>query len=622
VKVTDSAGNTATATLSLTVNALTSLSITTTNVPSATVGTNYQETFTAQGGSGSYSWSIPSNTQQTALQGVGLNLSLSGSLAGTPAGPGSFPVTLQVKDLATGQTATAPFTIVVNNATLSQCTHDGTGNSILSGHYAFLLTGFDPSGNVFDAVGSFKADGSGNITSGTGDVNSSGYATQGEQNYSFSGTYSIGATDDRGIMTVTNSSTASTGLPATGIYCFAADTVTSGIAYSGRIIEADGSGFMQTGVFEIQNTSDFTASALSTGYAFGVEGVNTGGSALQRAGVIGQLTLNGAGDVTSGQADIANYDSSTSSTTYQAAKALGSSGTYTMGSGGRGTLSVGGGNFVIYQYGSANGFFMLSSSNVNANTLLAGLAIEQAQTTFTTANVQSTGVFREDGAATSNGALVDDVQIGQFGLNGSGGLSYIADENDGGTITAPSGFANANYSVSSLGYLTITNAGNHPASFYLYAPGGGFGLDGSTEVGFWYLAPQTVPNGGFTSSSLSGSYGAGTVTPVAYSTSGAGNSSGNSYPQMFDAAVSFSPGTVSLTQDQVKTPGLAANVSTGQTGSNSYALDSTYGASAGRFILSSGGADGSVGYIVSPTEVMLLNVKPGKATLAIQADHQ
>jgi hypothetical protein len=195
---------------------------------------------------------------------------------------------------------------------------------------------------------------------------------------------------------------------------------------------------------------------------------------------------------------------------------------------------------------------------------------------------------------------VDDVQIGQFGLNGSGGISYIADENDGGTITAPSGFASANYSVSSLGYLTITNAGNHPASFYLYAPGGGFGLDGSSEVGFWYLAPQTVPNGGFTSSSLSGSFGAGTVTPVAYSTSGAGNTSGSSYPQMFDAAVSFSPGTVSLTQDQVKAPGLAANVSTGQTGSNSYALDSTYGASAGRFSLSSGGTDGSVGYIVSP----------------------
>jgi sugar lactone lactonase YvrE len=159
-KVTDSAGNTATATLSLTVNALTTLSITTTNISAGTVGTNYNQAFAATGGSGSYTWTIPSSSQQTALNNIGINFSNSGYLAGTPtAATTGISFTVKVTDLATGQTASAPYTFLANNPVLQQCTHDGSGNALLNGHYAFLLTGFDSAGNVLDQIGSFQANG-------------------------------------------------------------------------------------------------------------------------------------------------------------------------------------------------------------------------------------------------------------------------------------------------------------------------------------------------------------------------------------------------------------------------------------------------------------------------------
>ena len=74
------------------------------------------------------------------------------------------------------------------------------------------------------------------------------------------------------------------------------------------------------------------------------------------------------------------------------------------------------------------------------------------------------------GILSTNGTVFATASSGlnyPFGLafDGSGNLSYISDQNDGGNITAASGPAAANYAVTSLGYLTITNAGNHTPNF-------------------------------------------------------------------------------------------------------------------------------------------------------------
>jgi hypothetical protein len=614
-KVTDSAGNTATKSFQMFVLNLTTLSITTTNLPAAVVGVNYNQGFTATGGSGSYTWTIPNASQQTALSNIGIYFSNAGYLSGTPTATNSgIPFTVKVTDLATGQTATAPFTLVSNAPVLSQCTHDGSGNSLLNGHYAFLLTGFDSAGNVLDQIGSFQADAAGNITNGMGDQNSSGYATQGEQSYTFSGKYSIGSTDGRGQMVLNASNNTNP-----QYFCFVTDP-TASIAASGRIIEATGDGTIQTGVFQVQSSGNFVPAGMSGGYVFGVQGENAG-PPLQRGGLVGQLTLNGSGGVSSGQVDIATYKNSSSSTSYTSAATLSAGGTYTIGSGGRGTLNIstggGGGSFIIYQFGLGSGFFMLSSPNINTNTLLAGYAQQQNLANFTTANVAGKGVFREDGLDTSIANGVDSAQIGELGFDGSGNLSYIADQNDGGNITAASGVAAANYAVTSLGYLTITNAGNHSPSFYLYAPAAGFGLDGSNSVGLWVMSRQQGA-GSFTSSSLSGSYAIGTVNPLAYSSSGAGTSSGDAYPDIFDASGTFSSGSLALVQDEDQAPGTIPYVSTAQSNTIPWVFDSTYGSSAGRFTI--GGQ--VVGYIVSPTQAILMQNQSGQNPSVFIADHQ
>ena len=109
VKVTDSGNNTATANLSVTINA--SLAVTTTTLPNGVEGTVYSTTLAATGGSGTgYTWSV---TSGTALSAVGLTLSPTGAITGTPTtGETAIPLTVTVTD-SNGNTATANLTLTV-----------------------------------------------------------------------------------------------------------------------------------------------------------------------------------------------------------------------------------------------------------------------------------------------------------------------------------------------------------------------------------------------------------------------------------------------------------------------------------------------------------------------------
>jgi Putative Ig domain/Carboxypeptidase regulatory-like domain len=101
VKVTDSAGGTATKQLSLTINpvgapvTITSPSL----LPAGTVGTAYSTTLAASGGTGALSWSVVSGTMPV---GVTLNPS-TGQLSGTPTTPGTSTFTIRVQDSRTPQ---------------------------------------------------------------------------------------------------------------------------------------------------------------------------------------------------------------------------------------------------------------------------------------------------------------------------------------------------------------------------------------------------------------------------------------------------------------------------------------------------------------------------------------
>jgi len=119
------------------------LSITTTSVPHGVEGTPYSATLTASGGTSTgYTWSVISGT---GLSAVGLTLSPSGAITGTPtAGETAVPFTVQVTDSASNNAnATLNLTVTavafqgqvlsgttpVNGATIQLYAAGATGNS-------------------------------------------------------------------------------------------------------------------------------------------------------------------------------------------------------------------------------------------------------------------------------------------------------------------------------------------------------------------------------------------------------------------------------------------------------------------------------------------------------------
>jgi hypothetical protein len=107
VKVTDAANNTATASLSVTIApAVVPLAITTTSLPSGTVGLAYSGAVAATGGTTPYTWSA------TGLPaGLGINAS-TGAITGTPTAAGTSTAMVKVTDAA-NNTATASLSVTI-----------------------------------------------------------------------------------------------------------------------------------------------------------------------------------------------------------------------------------------------------------------------------------------------------------------------------------------------------------------------------------------------------------------------------------------------------------------------------------------------------------------------------
>ena len=111
-KVTDNNSQTATQALSITVNP-SALSITTSSLPSGTVGTAYSTSLVATGGTTPYTWSM-----STGSLPAGLSLSSTGAITGTPTTAGTANFTVQVADSGS-QTSTKALSITVNPTALT-----------------------------------------------------------------------------------------------------------------------------------------------------------------------------------------------------------------------------------------------------------------------------------------------------------------------------------------------------------------------------------------------------------------------------------------------------------------------------------------------------------------------
>ena len=112
VQVSDSSApvQTAQGAFSIGVNPQNGVVISTSALPTGTVGTAYSTTLAAAGGTTPYSWTMVSGTLP-----AGLSLSKNGTISGTPTGAGQFNFTLQVTDSSSPvQNATKTFAITMS----------------------------------------------------------------------------------------------------------------------------------------------------------------------------------------------------------------------------------------------------------------------------------------------------------------------------------------------------------------------------------------------------------------------------------------------------------------------------------------------------------------------------
>jgi hypothetical protein len=267
----------------------------------------------------------------------------------------------------------------------------------------------------FTRIGSFIADGKGNITGGNEDVNLI-FAGEGASELSFTtgSSYSING-NGKGTLTLVDS---------TGPLTFSITLTSSTNGYLINLPTDGSSG--GSGSFVKQNTNSFELSGISGNYAFDLSGVDPSGTPES---IVGQLVSTSGGGL-SGTAD--DNDGAVVNGGVAGAPPESISGTYAadgtqpndLASFGRGLFSIGGLSGVFYIVGPNQVIFMETTSGGT----LTGSALLQSSIPTTAANV-SGGFVYVMGGSDPSGALT---RGGQFSASGGNLTSIIVDDNNDG----------------------------------------------------------------------------------------------------------------------------------------------------------------------------------------------
>lgn len=441
--------------------------------PDAVIGTPYSFTPTTTGGKPPITWNLAS-ASGTALP-AGLNFDTStGAVTGTPTTAELANVTEGATDSgAQVQHALGRLDITVNPPV--------TNNAELNGQYAFAFQGSDGSATFppvrpASIVGSFTADGAGNLTGGLEDLNGSGGVTASQ---AFVGTYKI-YSDNRGIMTLKTSP----GGADLGTFRFAVGSISAGVASKARFIEFDINPQSGGGVIEKQDPTAFSNAKIAGDYAFGVSsGITANNGAPANFGAAGRFTA-AAGAISAGAIDEDSDGTVTSNAAF--------TGTYTVATTGRGTMTltlVGAANPInlVFYVVSSNELLVQSGDAQSVNTsLLTGTIQRQTGASgFSNASLNAASVIGMLGA-NSNG---NDVVLGVLSIPTPGNFTLVGDENNLGALSALN--QAGTYSVASNGRVTVTGT-PHPMVLYLSAPNQGFVVGTDTNASTGFFEPQTA----------------------------------------------------------------------------------------------------------------------------------
>ncbi len=410
-------------------------------------------------------------------------------------------------------------TLSVTLTSPSACSSMGS-ESLLNGSYAFLLKGFDSSGNpaLIGGVLTFNGtDNNGLITAGAVDMNlDSGVQLDLAVT---SGSYGVSA-DQRGCMAITTSA-------GTQDYHFALGDISGGVASTGHVIGFDQGGPFVAGTMRKQMTSAFSSSQVTGNYAFGVSSpqnsvqCNHSNVCGGKFGVVGVLNF-ATGTVTGGEIDFnfnGELDATPTNTTWPASPiSVSSGGSYSIAaSTGRGTLvfalAVSGAspiNTIIYVVSATDILVMSSDSQTNTmgNNIFAGEAMQQSGTPFAANPLSGTYVGYNSGLGSTGMGRADISLAGPLTL-GSNALNFTQQRNDGGTFTM--NLFSGTYSVSATGRMIYTPTTGSASVFYLVNTNQAFSLIGNAGVNSGFFESQS--GSPFSTSSASGTYALGPIDP-------------------------------------------------------------------------------------------------------------
>jgi hypothetical protein len=421
-------------------------------------------------------------------------------------GPGQTQPTITATS-ADDPTQTDSFTFNIADGTC------GSGHeSLLNGQYAFLLRGGVASAGYSAFIGNFTADGTGKITGGLLDINSSSQSflgltilPTGSNAPPFDSKYSVGS-DNRGCLTLSDSG------HGTETFRFSVGKISgsggSQVANEGRIIRFDDNtwrGRAQIGVFMKQNPTSFNLSALTGNYAYGEVGVDSNGGRFAGAGVV---TSNGTGMFSNIIGDF--NDAGTVS-----GPVTGGTGTYTVAANGRGTatttLTILGkaqtSNLVLYMVSSSvssSEVLFMTTGNPNTEAILSG-ELKKQTGPFSTAALSGNGFVLYASGVNPGNAGGNVTAVGQATFTGAPGNATVTiDENNNGTLKSnPS--TSATFAVDVTGRMTVTGLGTTPPPIiYMIDSNSGFSVGTDNGVPFGYVERQS--SSVFQTSSISGSF--------------------------------------------------------------------------------------------------------------------
>lgn len=477
------------------------LTITTTTLANGTTNTAYSAALQATGGTPPYTWTVATGSTLPSwltLSGSGTSWKLSGTP--TTAAVANFSLTVSDSSVPV-QSQTQALTLTVASA--SAC---GTGNeSALKGQYAFGMTGRTGDG-FFGVIGSFTADGNGNILAGYVDANGeqvlgNGLGAQSGTITPNGSSYTMGA-DNRGCATIVTPF-------YTFVTRFAIPPSTSGAA-QGVIQEAEPTGgevFAGSGQIFQQQVPTTVPTGNWVHAQVGAIDTSQYESGLITSGVD---VYSSGGKITNGEYDYMSYGGLKQQTgvtgTYSAPDPT--TGRYTI------TTTV---NLGVLGPASLNrAAYLVSPTHIleittSASTILVGdMKLQSGSLTLS-------GNLAMYGTSTNSYGTVSD--MAGFGLVKATGTSYTGNiyQNITGKWTAPLPVSTTcSYTIDSFGrvatsgtncgsyYNPSTSAWSTPPVIYLTGSNAGF-LAGSD--GIWRIASQSA------TTITGGSYYLGTPQP-------------------------------------------------------------------------------------------------------------